>query len=480
MADDTGYLYGDSTPSPLTFDFIAFLRDAVNFGVAVLLADSRITDAAQRVAQLTESTEKEIEGAEAFATEVSLALDRIAAASRGSSLAARCAARMRQEAIELVRSEAEAARAAVGTQKTGAQHLESIERASCMSAFENLIFRHTLPETVSATSLHVQGATDYAAQLHGMTAYGLAWEVSLQIPPAHPLAHVLRIDRIVERLEIEAPEEAGWLHKETKLRPQRLDRFYLAAATMEEAETIIKLRAAPDGTGAGFDLSFKPNLQTVRLVRIREGKDEADLPYDAAGENVAKLQSLHGKLIAMASELLKHKKKLLSASLDDTPIRELERPRVLAERLIESIAPTVQQIAKRSHSPGELVLRRLLSDNRREELFMSKAELDAKLEPLPVALRRVFEPFKLWEPAPRRSDHPMLSPEPAAPKAMPPTPAPPGKAPPSPPPSAVAPYAPALSPQPVSLSPQPASLQSASPQSPSPQPASVRPPRPLT
>jgi hypothetical protein len=397
------YLYGDSSPSPLKFDFIAFLRAAFDFSVEVLLCDSRLTDAAQRVVQLADSTEKEIEGAEAFAAEVVRALDRVTVGDR-HSMAARCASRIRQGAVELIRSEAEVARAGVVTEKARAVQAEPGERATCVRAFENLVLRHTLPETVSVTTLRIEGGTRYAAEFHGKTAYGIEWVVALDIPPAHPLASILRIDRIIERLEIDAPEEAGWIHKETKVRPQRFDRLHLAAMTVDDAETIINLRADPDGTGAGFDLSFKHDVSAVRLFRIREGDGPADSPYDAVGDNIAKLRSLHDALVAMTGELAEHKKTLLSASLDDTPIHELERPRVLAERLIANIAPTVQQISRRSLAPGELVLKRLLSDNRREEVFVSKAELDTKLEPLSIPLRRAFEPFKLWEPPPPPAD----------------------------------------------------------------------------
>jgi len=428
MAVATAFLYGDSTSSPLKIDFIAFLRDAIDFSVEALLCDSRLAEAALHLARLTESTEREIEGAEAFATEVSLALDRISIGDVASSLAARCQTHVRQAAAEFVRSEGEAARAAVVTEKAREARAESVERASVTKAFEKLVLRNALPEATFATHLRGEGATRYDAKLHGKTAYGLEWVVALEIPSSHLLAHVVRIDRIVDRLEIDAPEEAGWIHKETKLRPQRFDRLHLAALTLDAAGATIKLRAAPDGTGTGFDVSLRHDPPTARIVRIREGKAATDAPYDAVGENITKLRSLYDKLAAMTNELAAHKKKLLSASFDETPIQEIERPRILAERLIANIAPTVQQISKRSLSPGELVLRRLLSDNRREELFLSRAEIDQKLEPLSIALRRTFEPFKLWDAASQRPEHVGSAPEQTLPKSLPP-PARPSRAP---------------------------------------------------
>jgi hypothetical protein len=396
MGAPTRYFYGDSTPSPLETDFIAFFRDAFDFAVAVLLCDARVTEAMQRVSKLSDATESEIARAEAFVAEASRTLDRADVGDR-DSLAARCAARIRSGAKELVRAEAEGARAAVAIEKTRVVQATATERDICAKALEALLLRHRLPDAEVVMQIRFESPTHYDAQIRGHTPYGLEWVIALEIPPSHPLVQVLRIDRVVQRLDVDAPEEAGWIHKEVKIRPQRFDRLYLAELKVDPTDTTIKLRVAPDGIGGGFDLSFKHDVPHVRLVRILEGGASTDSPYDVVGEDVEKLRALRDALIAMTSDLAEHKKSLLKASLDGAPIQQLETPRVLVERLIANIAPTVQQISKRSLAPGELVLKRLLGDNHREELFVSKAELARKLEPLSIPFRQAFEPLGLWE-----------------------------------------------------------------------------------
>jgi hypothetical protein len=391
-----GYLYGDSTPSPLKTDFIAFLRDVFDFAVEVLSCDARLADALQRASKLSDATEREIEAAEAFAAEVSEMLARPPVGGP-NSLAARCAARIRQGAVDLVRTEADAARAAVTFEKAKVETTAGAERDSCAKAFEALALRHEQPDEVVGVHVRAQDATHYVAQLHGQTPYGLDWIVALEIPPSNALAHVLRIEKVIDRLEVDAPEEAGWIRKETKIRAQRFDRFYLAELMVDPDETVIKLRAAPDGTGGGFDVSFDRETQSVRLVRVSEAGGSSESPYDVAGDGVAKLRALHDAIVSIAKELAAHKKSVVEANLDGTPLQRLEKPRVLADRMLEHIAPTVQEIAKRSLAPTELVVKRLLSDNRREELFLSKAELAQKLEVLAPALRRAFDPLGLFE-----------------------------------------------------------------------------------
>ncbi len=312
----------------------------------------------------------------------------------------------------LIRLEADGARAAVSAEKARASQAMAGEHDSAVKALEVLLMRHTLPDSVAVMRIAIEGG-QYAAQLRAQTPYGLEWVVALEIPPAHPFAHVLRIDRVIERLEVEAPEEGGWLHKEVRIRPQRFDRLHLTELIVDPDGTTLRLRAAPDDTGGGFDILFKPAAANAQLVRVVEGGAAPDSPYDVVGDDLAKLRSLHDSLVTMVNELAEHKKALKSATLDRTTVGMLETPRVLVERLIANVAPTVQEIAKRSLVPGELVLKRLLGDNHRDEVFLSKSELENKLEHLPPALRHAFDPLKLWE----RHDEPinLVSPKPAAP-----------------------------------------------------------------
>jgi hypothetical protein len=221
--------------------------------------------------------------------------------------------------------------------------------------------------------------------------------MALEIPESHPFAQILRIDRVVERLDVDAPEEGGWIHKEVRIRPQRFDRLHLVELAREAGDTTVKLRVGPDGTGGGFDLRFKHGASSAQLARVVEGGPTADAPYDVVGDDFAKLRSLHDSLIGMAGDLGEHAKSLRAANLDKTSLVGFEAPRVIVERLIGNIAPTVREIAKRSLVPGELVLKRIVSDNHREEVFLSKKELEEKVAALPPGLRSVFDPLGLWE-----------------------------------------------------------------------------------
>jgi hypothetical protein len=278
------------------------------------------------------------------------------------------------------------------------------------------VLRHQLPDCVALTTIKLEGG-HYEALVQSHTPYGLEWTVELEVPASHTLARVLRIDRVVERLEVEAPEEGGWLHKEVRNRPQRLDRLHLTGLSLHPAETAIRLRAGDDGSGPGFDILFRNEPARVELVRINEGA-AADQPFVVAGDDAAKLQALRDGLAAIAGELTQ-KKALKQASLGGTPVQKLESPREIVERLMSNIAPTVHEIASRSLAPGELVIKRLLGDNRREEVFVSKSELEQKTEALTPDLRTVFDVLGLWKPNGSPTVHIAAEALPAPPAAEP-------------------------------------------------------------
>ena len=214
-----------------------------------------------------------------------------------------------------------------------------------------------------------------------------------EIPEKHLLERIVRVDRLAERLDVQAPEMSGWLHKEIKLRPQHLEKHHLTEIMIGAAGGILKLRVAAEGTGPGFDVLVSKDAPRVRLARVDQGDGPVDPPFEVQEADAKKLLAAYEMVASATTALLQHRKGLAEATLDGERLRTHPKPSLLVERLIATMAPFVQEIAARSHSPGELVLRRLLSGDRREEIFLSKQELKLKLEPLLESNRALFGPL---------------------------------------------------------------------------------------
>src|SRR5207245_5323427 len=96
-------------------------------------------------------------------------------------------------------------------------------------------------------------------------------------------------------------------------------------------------------------------------------------------------------------DLRQHRRSIVEAMLGDKPLKDQRDPKVIVERLVAVMAPVVREIAKRSLGQMELVLKRQTGDGRREEIFVSRKDLQQKLRPLGPAARAVFKPLDLGE-----------------------------------------------------------------------------------
>ena len=416
------YLFGDSTPSSLSSNFIELLRDTLSFGVDALLAEDRLRGREAEAAAARSAADGELLRLAELRSNVARAVD---GSPRGNDASAtsRCAAVLRGALEEAVAAHEAEVAADLAAAIAGLERAMADERAGCVRAFEALVLRHDLPGTSHGLRL-VAGDPGYAVRVESVTSYGLRWRSEVRLPDGHALGHVLRVEKLLASVEIQAPETGGWLRKETRLKAQRLDRLFVTSATVSPQQVTLSLRAGADGAGAGFALSVERGA-AVRVRRVAE--DGVAVDVELVEGDAQRLVELAEKVRALVADVVAHRSALLEVTFDDEPLAEMNRPSLLVDRLVAAMAPTVKEIAARSLSPTELVLKRTVAGNRREELFVAKAELLAKLEPLSPAARQHFAALPLGStpsllpapPASAPSSAPASTPAPRRPSARP-------------------------------------------------------------
>jgi hypothetical protein len=412
------YLYGDSTPSRLEVNFIEFLRDAVDCCVQVLLADQRIAEGAARTRALDAATTAEIARLQKVGMLVPKAFEGTPAGEPASATA-RCVAEIVRAAADIVRAATAAASTTLEAAVTRRDADAALEREVFVKALETLLIKHDLPEMTSDSDVALVAGGRYACRLLLTTPFGLDAMMALEVPAGHLLERVVRVDRLAERLDVQVPEIAGWLHKEVKLRAQHLEKHHLTAFSRGPAGVRLGLRLAPDGTGPGYDLTFGGDDEPVRLVRVDE-QQKREEAFEARDADVHKLVGLRDKIAAAVTELGRHRTKILEAKLEGEALQSHAKPSLLVERLIAVLLPETREISARSQSPGELVLRRSLAGDRREEIFLSKRDLQTKIEPLDDRHRALFDALLRDGVGPGRADPPP-APAPRAESATAPT-----------------------------------------------------------
>ena len=380
------FLYGDSTPSPLTSNFLEFLRDAIDFGVFALHVDDEIAIIRERGRVTSQAADEEIARLDALGGAVATA---VGGTPKGlaESETARCAAHLATISAETVALATAAVREKLEGQRAVIAAEEATQRDACFKALESLLLAHSPPE--SAVVVRIERGSDrgYAAWRHGETAFGLRWRVDLGIPSGHAFAGEAPMDKLAPHVEVHAPEQSGWLKKEVKLKAQRLDRLVLTKAVDDGHTVTLKLRN--DAASAhGLDFEVVPKSGSVSATRAGATDDPSAGAFELPADDVPKLAAIAEKVRAAVGELTANR--LVEATLENVEVKQEPTYARLVEQLVASMAPIVREVAKHSLTSTELVLRRLISSERREEIFVAKATLREKFTPLRPELRGLF------------------------------------------------------------------------------------------
>ncbi len=385
------YLYGNSTQSNLDTNYIEFLRNAMDLMVAVIISDNRAKTTKGTAVTSRAKAEKDLEQLHEFANRVNKMLEEATADAHITGPTGRCAQEIRNKSTESIRSGATQIKGALSSELTRLEAQMKSDRTSCTKAIETFLLKHDLPGSVHRFELRLDGDI-YRARLSGSSKEALSWVVDLGVPTDNLFSSALRVDRLVDSLEIKVPEMSGFVRKSRRLHTRKLTGKYITGLVHTSAESTIKLRVSPSDD-SGFDLVIKGH----RIQLLFQGKDAQGITeaFDPDPEDTAKLLDFVEKTFKAANEVRKNRVKLVDARIDSKILSDHDNPGILVQRLIARIAPTVQEIARHSLSPTELVLKRVLADHRREEIFVSKSELLAKIEIVPAEARAVFAPLGL-------------------------------------------------------------------------------------
>lgn len=418
------YLYGDSTPSSLKSNFLEFLRDAIDFCVFALLADDRIRRGREDVEALRREADAETERLRAFVATVMQSIER-APKGRPDAPTAQCAAHLTTQCEESLAAFTEAVRKQLAANVAEAEAKESAERAACGKALETLLAPHDPPDATSITQIVLDDSGAYAANGVGETKMGLAWRFELAVSAGHAWSAPVRVERVVPQLEIRAPQLSGWISKEVKIKPLRLER-YVVTELVDDGETMnVKLRSEIGARG-GFDLEIDTASRRVASIeRVAEDtKDDGSAgAFEVEADDASKLVDLAEKLRASLAGL--ERRRLSAATLDGGAFESLPSFTEVVTRMVTMMAPITREISDRSLTPTELVLRRLLGNDRREEIFVTKASLREKYSSLPGMLRACFTPLSLDVARPQKPEPPPHTPMPIVRSELPPSRPPP-------------------------------------------------------
>lgn len=364
-------LYGDLSPSPLTFDYLDYLRRALAMSVEVFLAEDQLADAARRRRALgTRSNELEAR-LEALQRSVHEAIGDAARSPKDDPVT-HCAIRIESAVEEVVARSIAQTRAAdeAAAAEVGARERKS--HAACVDAVEGFLRVFDFPESTHEVVLEPT-ASGHLVTLRGTTPYHVVSEIELDLRESPFAAAEVR---------------AGSMTR-GRLAELKLDKLVVLHARCDPREIELRLRAGRERGAEGVDVSVARNGGNARASRVR--RQGATEPMSLSAEDERTLAALASAVAAALDGMVARRTKLRGVTVDDVPLDEHERPSQLVDRVLGAMAPQVRAIVERSRVPGELSLRMELGGGRREEIFLAHGKLLEMVAQVPVARRRHFE-----------------------------------------------------------------------------------------
>ncbi|MBI5480812.1 MAG: hypothetical protein HY906_18280, partial [Deltaproteobacteria bacterium] len=385
-----GHLYGDSTMFPFAPDFIEIVRHAVDAGVQLMAAQHAMGKARRR----TDSVEQQRQGIRAqlatLGDALSATLEPFLLGK--SERAARVCKLIRERSKELIAAEEESLEGAVTEKMSSSRTAIESARQSSFRAIETFVLRHDLPETDVGLHL-VAEESRYRGQALVTTPFGAEAVFDLAIPTAHDWGQPRRVVELSAGTEVHVPMESGIFTKKIEPRPVKLDRLFIAEVAISSTRTLITLRKGPR-SGAGYQIEvLDEEVPRAILSHVtEEGATGPEEPLTLGDQDSVHVLRLWNRVLDTSRDLPMRRQAMTEATFEGKSIMELDEPRRVCERLVEVLAPVVQQLGRKSGAPGELVIRRDVGEGRREEVFITKAELQEKVLALPEDLQVVFAP----------------------------------------------------------------------------------------
>lgn len=391
-APEPTYVFGDSTPFPHESNVIQTLRRLVDACVELLRAHATGLDALARVRRA------ERRKLEARAQLVALAESvRRALAAEGSWTGGieRTVLKVVKLTKATVESDAATIESDLVTETKRAHETLDAARAAAAEAVARFAAKHDLPGTRVDLRLVAQDE-GYEVEALVSTPYGMTATFRCDVPASHAWRKVRTVRELAAGTTISLPREVGVFTKRLEVRAAKLDKLRVLGVSIEGDRGALLL--GEDELTHELSVDGSRGMPRVFAREASEAAGERE-PYELSSEDAVRALKLYRAAVASTRDLASERGKMTEATLDGNALRGVE-PAKIAARMVHAMAPLAREIARRSGAPGELVLRKNVGAGRRDEVYVTAAELLEPIRTLPPALRTVFGPLGLDD-APR-------------------------------------------------------------------------------
>jgi hypothetical protein len=398
------YLFGDSTPFPLGYNFLLTLEAFM--GAATKIVQIEVENA-QLVKQRDEIAQNRVKGLEALEQFHNVVMRAVQDTAQKVQ---------HQHALEYARAVAEYATHYIDEHRRNT--LASNEReliqlrgdgerrgGEMRGQLEAFLKSARFPVLKTKVSLRLNWDGKDARHT-GTAAFdhpdgiSTAFTIAPHRSPAWMMPR--KVSDFVSGVDLKVGVEKSWLRGTVTPKQLSVDDWTILQVDISDEifELILRRRLAEKETLV-FSIRRNEAGGIAGTVQHPGAPGTEGLPANLGGQDVAQIERIWIALKAAMREVAEHKEQLINVSLDAQPVFENGLALAFVVRLVSMFAPTVREIAKRSPNEFELTLKTESEGGRREELYLRKEALISTLAALPAKGREVFAPLGLdtWVPS---------------------------------------------------------------------------------
>ncbi len=385
------FLYGDSVPFPPQYDFLGALKVFVDQATIAARLDGEARHLVEIADVEAQGKQRSIEGLEAAHFAAMHALG--TATTGGQPIIAEYARQLQEFATTLVgQAKANVINEAERARENARQKTESgaTQLRACMEA---ILIAVRLP--VSSSEI-VMEYSENAPDFQTIIRYpdGIAAAYALSVDSLDEWRKPRRVSDFASGVNLPVGLKRSLFKRTVTYESLALDEYFLGGFELADDTAELRLRRKPDQKDVlGFNMRYTDQGFYAEVSHPNEADASSLEPVLDQAASV-ELERFVMLLRSATNQVVKHKSRVLGVTLNGRDVFDDHLVGELVSKMVKILAPNVVEIARRSTSPAELTLKTEQDGGKREEIYVKKAELFAKIDAVPLTERPVFEPLR--------------------------------------------------------------------------------------
>ena len=391
------YLYGDLSEFPAQENVLDLLQRFVDMAVDALLLDAKIEETLAATEEEKLFMVETLSEIDRFAGSVQTAIEDSTPSSANDDVVS-VIAQGAADQLDQFLSEAKRKLAQQIEQRIGRNQAEVASMSKGIhEAFRKFFTPSVIPIHSNALRCALHGQS-YQATAEILDVNGILCGYAIDTSASTFFREPKRLAALCPgKLEFPVGTKKAWLKKEPVVETLRIDDATLSLVLDQEEQVEIRLIKKSGSHVDGVSAHIKKGRQGgISVFRLDAAGEETPVPESILNPaHTEALAEFWRQLSPAVRALYRTRGNLSTIAIDGKEVVSARLVVDLVRRLVGYLAPTIVEIGKRSPAKEEFCLKIDHEGGRREEIYVQKAELMARIAPLPADRQELFTPLNI-------------------------------------------------------------------------------------